>query len=85
MRAIVTHTPCLRSTVSTQICAGGKGVDICTGDSGGPLMLGKFVGKHYYMFLGGIASYGTSRCGTAPSVYTLVPNYLEWIKSEVKK
>lgn len=86
MKAVITYTPCLHSTKSsTQICAGGKGTDICTGDSGGPLMLPRFVGRNFVMFFGGIASFGIGRCGTAPSVYTLVPKYLEWIKSEIVK
>lgn len=85
MKAVVSHTPCQSNTSPTQICAGGNGTDICSGDSGGPLMLGRFVGKHYLIFLGGIASYGTSRCGTSSSVYTFVPSYINWIQSEIEK
>lgn len=86
MKAIVHYTPCLYGNRGgTQVCAGGGGTDICSGDSGGPLMLGKFVNRQYFIFLGGIASFGTGRCGTAPSFYTFVPSYLEWIRSVVEE
>lgn len=86
MKAVVHHTNCthLRATSTTQICADGKGSDTCTGDSGGPLMFGKQVGINFVLFLGGIVSYGTSRCGSSYSVYTFVPEYIDWIKSVIQ-
>lgn len=48
-------------------------------------MLGKYVNKHYFMFLGGIASYGFKRCGAGPSVYTYVPEYIDWIRSVIEE
>lgn len=87
MKAVVHHTQCLyENAATTQLCAGGnKGSDICSGDSGGPLMLGRFVNRYYFMFLGGIASFGVGRCGRAPSVYTFVPSYIDWIRDVVEK
>lgn len=85
MKATVRQMQCSYANTVTQICAGGRGRDICSGDSGGPLMFGKFVNKHYFMFLGGIASFGIRQCGIGPSVYTFVPSYLDWIRSTVEK
>ncbi|CAH0558766.1 unnamed protein product [Brassicogethes aeneus] len=67
-----------------QICAGsGDGKDTCNGDSGGPLMLGKIQGSNIVNFLIGITSYGFNNCGTRPSFFSFVPEYLDWIKQNI--
>lgn len=60
------------------ICAAvrGGGVDSCSGDSGGPMLLsGKQIG---------IVSWGVG-CGAKgkPGIYTYVPSILPWIQSEL--
>ena len=57
----------------TVICAISGDADSCTGDSGGPLMLG---GK-----LIGVVSWGSKSCNdpTKPGVYTSVAAFLPWI------
>lgn len=70
-----------------QICAGGVvGKDSCTGDSGGPLMAGisNKYDKIWYQF--GVISFGPSPCGKPhPAVYTLVSEYVPWIKNQISK
>ncbi|XP_070494752.1 transmembrane protease serine 9-like [Chironomus tepperi] len=62
--------------IDSQMCAlGGKGVDACEGDSGGPL----FYEKNNINYLYGITSYGLG-CGFLPGVYTKVTRYLDWIE-----
>ncbi|KAK9881050.1 hypothetical protein WA026_014394 [Henosepilachna vigintioctopunctata] len=71
---------------NSKICAGGTGdgVDACSGDSGGPLMLGRNLNNNYINFVIGIVSYGFGRtCGERPGVYTYVPYYVEWIQSSL--
>ncbi|XP_050071964.1 CLIP domain-containing serine protease B9-like [Anopheles maculipalpis] len=66
---------------TNQICAGGEfAKDSCHGDSGGPLMK---LQKVWY--LEGIVSYG-NRCGLEdwPGVYTHVPAYMAWVRSNIK-
>lgn len=54
-----------------QLCTFREGVDVCYGDSGGPLICRGFQV--------GITSYG-SGCGENPGVWTRVDSYLGWIK-----
>ncbi|XP_073819963.1 serine protease ea-like isoform X2 [Musca autumnalis] len=65
-----------------QLCAGGeKGVDACSGDSGGPLMaMQRLNGRNRYVAIG-IVSYGPTPCGLKgyPGVYTRVDSYMDWI------
>ncbi|KAL3276740.1 hypothetical protein HHI36_012110 [Cryptolaemus montrouzieri] len=70
----------------SKICAGGTGdgVDACFGDSGGPMMLGRNLNNHYTNFVIGIISHGFGgTCGEKPGVYTFVPYYIDWIKSNL--
>ncbi|CAG9814028.1 unnamed protein product [Phaedon cochleariae] len=58
----------------TEVClssAGGR--SSCSGDSGGPLVIGNV--QH------GIVSYGPLYCMSAPSVFTRVSSYLNWLIS----
>lgn len=57
--------------------------DSCSGDSGGPLMVQE--GGSTPMYLKGIVSFGTRRCGKGfPGVYTDVAYYIDWIKSKLE-
>ena len=61
------------------ICAGGSGqTDPCSGDSGGPL----FSDNEAATSIIGIVSWGSNTCADpgVPSVFTLLPNYLNWIQ-----
>lgn len=85
MIPLTERTQCLGSPNQNQVCAGEvNGKDTCIGDSGGPLMLEHQVKSNYLMFIVGIVSYGPSICGSGPSVYTYVPNYIEWINQVMK-
>ncbi|XP_074599626.1 serine protease filzig-like isoform X2 [Brevipalpus obovatus] len=68
-----------RNIYDTMVCAGysAGGIDSCSGDSGGPLM----VERDGLWVLAGIVSHGIS-CAqrNLPGVYTSVPAYLDWIK-----
>lgn len=68
--------------LDTQLCAGGeRGIDSCSGDSGGPLMQTARV-RTAQMVQFGIVSFGRSTCSAerlAPAVYTRVASYAKWI------
>jgi secreted trypsin-like serine protease len=53
---------------SVEICAGTRGRDTCSGDSGGPLA----VWDGYWWQLVGVTSYGPRRCASSTSVYAWV-------------
>ncbi|CAG7730086.1 unnamed protein product [Allacma fusca] len=57
--------------ISSMVCAGSRAGDACSGDSGGPLMVG---GSQI-----GIVSWGIG-CGGYPGVYTRVSSFLPWIQ-----
>ncbi|XP_076763344.1 trypsin-like [Xylocopa sonorina] len=70
---------------STNICTGPLtgGYSACSGDSGGPLILRNGGNAE----LIGIVSWGIVPCGTvgAPSVYTKVSMFNEWIQDKMAK
>ena len=64
-----------------QLCAGGRGQNSCTYDSGGPLIANSDGRDHQI----GIVSHGGDDCGRAtrsPTAFTKVSAYVDWIKSE---
>lgn len=74
----------------TQLCAGGeRGIDSCSGDSGGPLMATAAIptGPYRlpYFYCAGIVSFGPSPCAQEgwPGVYTKVSSYVDWIERNV--
>ena len=72
-----------RRILYSQICAGGEaGVDSCSGDSGGPLMVQYGLETWYAE---GIVSFGLG-CGVKdwPAVYTNIPYYIPWITRFMK-
>ncbi|XP_054161477.1 CUB and peptidase domain-containing protein 2-like, partial [Oppia nitens] len=76
---------------SKQLCAGSfDHRRVCGGDSGGPLICRPFTGstnnKGPYMVMG-VASYAALGCNTTmgPSVYTRVPNYINWIERTMQE
>lgn len=61
------------------------GKDSCQGDSGGPLMVREGGNDEGTMYLRGITSFGTNKCGFGyPGVYTDIEYYVEWIKKHLK-
>jgi len=71
-------------TTDRQICAGGRfHEDSCSGDSGGPLIAQ--LDENSRMYLRGVVSFGTRRCGKGfPGVYTDITYYIDWIKQNLK-
>ncbi|KAG5871648.1 Melanization protease 1, partial [Gonioctena quinquepunctata] len=75
-----------RNLTDGQICAGlGNGIDTCTGDSGGPLILERAQNYEFVAYQIGVISYGFAAegCGNAPSVNTYVPHYIDWIVKNI--
>lgn len=67
----------------SQFCAGEKGRDVCSGDSGGPLFK---RGPNSMMIQFGIVSYGDRRCARErPAVYTRVTKFVPWIQANLKQ
>ncbi|GFV47379.1 plasma kallikrein [Trichonephila clavipes] len=70
----------------TMVCAGHAdgGHDSCQGDSGGPLV---YSNDNKQWHLAGIVSTGGSICADKeqPGIYTLVPYYVDWIESTIKR
>jgi len=67
----------------TQVCSGPLGGDVsaCSGDSGGPLVSYDSEGRPVQV---GIVSWGFMPCGKgAPSVYTRVSSYADWINEKI--
>ncbi|KAJ8922954.1 hypothetical protein NQ315_001500 [Exocentrus adspersus] len=66
--------------LDANICTGplNLGISACSGDSGGPLIQDDQIV--------GIVSWGITPCGTvgAPSVYTKVSHYIEWITANIQ-
>uniref|UniRef100_A0A182LWY5 CLIP domain-containing serine protease n=1 Tax=Anopheles culicifacies TaxID=139723 RepID=A0A182LWY5_9DIPT len=68
--------------IEQQLCAGGVfGIDSCSGDSGGPLMV-----RRFYWIQEGVISFG-NQCALEgwPGVYTRVSSYLDWIRQNVRR
>jgi secreted trypsin-like serine protease len=61
------------------VCAGEEGTDSCQGDSGGPLVVADGANALYQE---GVVSWGVG-CATNYGVYTRVPAYLDWIRSQM--
>jgi trypsin len=63
------------------MCAGGEGMDACSGDSGGPLLLGDDDPSETLQV--GVTSWGTD-CGTAhPGVYQRTSFSFQWIRKSI--
>ncbi|XP_073814914.1 serine protease ea-like [Musca autumnalis] len=65
-----------------QMCASGdEGVDTCSGDSGGPLMVLEHVDNRNVYFAVGLVSNGPVPCALKswPGIYTRIGNYIDWI------
>ncbi|XP_056635214.1 CLIP domain-containing serine protease HP8-like [Diorhabda sublineata] len=76
------YYPKYRSTfvANDQLCIGSPdGKDTCEGDSGGPVMQEIKVDNEYRFHSLGVVSFGSSKCGEAPAIYTNVRAYLKWI------
>ncbi|KAJ4438003.1 hypothetical protein ANN_13942 [Periplaneta americana] len=69
----------------TNVCTGplSGGMSACSGDSGGPLAVKRSDGTFELI---GIVSWGEIPCGqsNAPSVYTRVSAYIDWINNNAK-
>jgi hypothetical protein len=63
----------------TNLCAGLQDVDACSGDSGGPLLVGR-AGAYVQT---GIVSWGVGECGSAPGVYEVVHSARSFVRSLV--
>ena len=58
-------------------------VNVCSGDSGGPLMYRTKPDEPWFLI--GIVSFGTQDCTIKkPSVYTDVVKYMDWIEKNIK-
>ena len=73
----------LRPLSDNQICAGTQGVDVCFGDSGGPLMLMDEETEQWSVI--GTTSFGWFSCEeeAVPSVYSRIDMFLDWIKNNM--
>jgi hypothetical protein len=59
-----------------ELCAYAQGVNVCRGDSGGPLLVDDGTGR---LRLAGIVSYGYDNCVAGVSVFTRVDAFASWI------
>ena len=59
------------------------GKDSCGGDSGGPMTYRHSVNDPWYLV--GLVSYGSTKCGDKPGVYTYVPHYIGWIRRTLRE
>ena len=69
------------------ICAGGKkGLDSCTGDSGGPLQSPGIYNNDVRFIQYGVVSFGLTSCGSPgfPGVYTKVSYFMDWILNTIR-
>ena len=68
------------SIADSQFCAtSNEGIDVCRGDSGGPL----FYKQNDKFYLQAITSFGTACGNSYPAIYTRVTKFLDWIEAEM--
>ncbi|CAG9764106.1 unnamed protein product [Ceutorhynchus assimilis] len=79
--------PEVKNISDTQICANGRKMDACKGDSGGPMFNTTLdIDANLRTFQIGIVSFATTlTCGLSelPPIYTRVDQYLDWIVQTV--
>ncbi|MBM4252826.1 MAG: trypsin-like serine protease [Deltaproteobacteria bacterium] len=74
------HSEDIGGRTTTEFYAGAEGLpDTCNGDSGGPAFVKSASGR---LLLAGVTSRGLPSCDRG-GVYTLVPAYLDWIRTVV--
>lgn len=80
LTSLVGPSPLARTNICTGPLDGGKSA--CSGDSGGPLVKETSNGVEQV----GIVSWGIVPCGSvgAPSVYTGVSHFVDWVKETMK-
>ncbi|XP_016959648.1 phenoloxidase-activating factor 1-like isoform X2 [Drosophila biarmipes] len=77
----------LQFNFHSQLCAlGQRGVDICGGDSGGPLMATMRGFQADIIYQAGISSVAHQICGSLgyPAVFTKVKHFFNWITRRMK-
>ena len=75
----------IRLTPQLHLCAGRQvGVDSCSGDSGGPLIVRTGAGRNSRSYLVGVVSGGPACAQGFAGYYARVSSYLQWIKQYVK-
>uniref|UniRef100_A0A1B0FHV3 Peptidase S1 domain-containing protein n=1 Tax=Glossina morsitans morsitans TaxID=37546 RepID=A0A1B0FHV3_GLOMM len=71
-----------------EICASGiNEVDVCKGDSGGPLFTSVYRSRRTRSVQIGVTSLGVASCGDKrylPAVFTRVPSYMRWIENNLE-
>ena len=75
----------IRLNPSLHLCAGEQvGVDSCSGDSGGPLIVRAGSGRWSRSFLVGVVSGGPESCAQGRAgYYARVSSYVQWIKKYI--
>ncbi|KAL9924389.1 melanization protease 1-like [Glossina fuscipes fuscipes] len=72
-----------------EICASGiNEVDVCKGDSGGPLFTSVYRSRRTRSVQIGVTSLGVASCGDKrylPAVFTRVPSYMNWIENNLEE
>lgn len=72
-----------------EICASGiNEVDVCKGDSGGPLFTSVYRSRRTRSVQIGVTSLGVASCGDKrylPAVFTRVPSYMRWIENNLEE
>uniref|UniRef100_A0A1A9W0H2 Peptidase S1 domain-containing protein n=1 Tax=Glossina brevipalpis TaxID=37001 RepID=A0A1A9W0H2_9MUSC len=72
-----------------EICASGATeVDVCKGDSGGPLFTSVYRSRRTRSVQVGVTSLGVASCGDKrylPAVFTRVTSYMKWIENKLEE
>lgn len=78
---VLSDAECIQNNATSEmhICARADDINLCDGDSGGPLM--RFDQRH--MVLEGIISQAFLGCSKSPSISTRVRNFMPWIENHV--